>query len=450
MDTCDNNIPSPLQINDEADLLNLNKIAGKTIKNLCEENEGLLVFPKVLNEYKDDIDKGVIFEINKNQLYTNNIMGFIGVGDTQLKIGSRFDQGRCDLFMQYMLARVLSINMFDLQYSFSQDSIFDFSLFLFPFFLKKALAQGIYKTFKTYERNDMKLRGVLDVNRHIRLNYPITTAVAYKAREKTYDNEITQLIRHTIEHIKSTPYGTSILNCDDETKEGVMQITQATGSYSSRERTSIINKNLKPKIHPYYSEYEPLRKLCMQILRHDEIKYGKDKERVYGVLFDGAWLWEEYLSTIMPQGIQHPKNKERKGGFSLFTNKGAWRYPDFWGDGIVLDAKYKRYGDTDIWNVDRDDLAQIISYMYVESAKVGIVLCPVEHETCPSTATLRGGYRGQMVRLSLPISKALNFRGFRDDMANNESRFSEEIESQRRTVVQIPKSTFFDSEVVDR
>lgn len=417
----------PLNNTHESDLLNLNKIADKTVEKLCEENEGLLVFPKVLNEYGDDIDKGVIFEINGNKLYTNNIMGFIGIGDTQLKIGSRFDKGRDDLFMQYMLARVFSINMLDLQYSFSHDSIFDFILFLFPFFLNKALAQGIYKTFKTYERNDMKLRGVLDVNRHIRMNYPITTAVAYKTREKTYDNEITQLIRHTIEYIRKTPYGNIILYRDDETSQGVMQITRATSSYSHRERTSIINKNIRPKIHPYYSEYEPLRKLCIQILRHDEIKYGRDKDKIYGMIFDGAWLWEEYLSTFMPHGIKHPKNKAHKGGFSLFENRGAWRYPDFYGEGIILDAKYKRYGDKEIWNVDREDLAQVLSYMYVQQAKIGMILCPAGHETQPSTATLRG-HGGTMARLSLPISSAFSYRDFRNEMLNNESNFVKAIE----------------------
>lgn len=433
METCDNNTSCKPHIDKESDLLNLSKIAGRKIKDLCNENEGLLVFPNVLNMHHDDIDKGVIFEIEENQLCTNNIMGFIGVGDTQLKIGSRFDKERDDLFMQYMLARVLSINMFDLQYSFNHDSIFDFSLFLFPFFLKKALAQGIYRTFKTYERNDMKLRGVLDVNRHIRLNYPITMAVAYKTREKTYDNDVTQLIRHTIEYIKAKPFGADILNRDEDTTEGVMQITQATSSYSYRERASIINKNIKPQIHPYYSEYEPLRKLCMQILRHEELKYGKDKDRIYGVLFDGAWLWEEYLSTIMPSGIKHARNKEGKGGFPLFENDKAPRYPDYWGEGIVLDAKYKRYGTKAIWEVDLEDLAQVISYMYVQQAKMGIILCPVEpeHQTPPSRETLRG-YGGQMERLSLPISAASSYKDFREEMVKNELDFTNEIESEWR------------------
>lgn len=429
--TYDNNVNHPLHIPEGPFRDNLNKIAGKRIKWLCDghDGEGLLVFPRDLNEYGDNIGDSVIFETNEDKLYTNNIMGFVGIGDTQLKIGSRFDRGRDDLFMQHMLERVFSINMLDMQYSFSQDSIFDFILFLFPYFLKKALSQGLYKSYRTYERNDLKLRGVLDVSKHIRQNYPVTTAVAYKTREQTYDNEITQLIRHTIEHIRCTRHGDAVLTNDDETKVCVSQITEATATYSCRDRLSIINRNLRPRIHPYYSEYEPLRRLCIQILRHNEIKYGEDKEKVYGVIFDGAWLWEEYLATIIqPLGICHPMNKTGVGGFSLFTNRKAWRFPDFYGDGIVLDAKYKRYGDSDIWEVGREDLAQIISYMYVEKAKLGIVLCPGTNVNKPSLAYLRG-YGNRMARLALPISKASTYKDFRAEMINNESAYSMTIRS---------------------
>ena len=43
---------------------------------------------------------------------------------------------------------------------------------------------------------------------------------------------------------------------------------------------------------------------------------------MYGVLFDGAWLWEEYLDLTMHKvGFKHPKNKERQGPIHLFKEK---------------------------------------------------------------------------------------------------------------------------------
>ena len=142
-------------------------------------------------------------------------------------------------------------------------------------------------------------------------------------------------------------------------------------------RAKIISKNLRTKIHPYYSEYEPLRKLCIQILRQEEIKYGKDDDTVYGVLFDGAWLWEEYLDTILePLDFKHPENRLERGAIHLFESRRAPRYPDFYSDRMVLDAKYKRYGNTGVADISREDLAQVISYMYVRKLSIGGFLVP--------------------------------------------------------------------------
>ena len=44
-------------------------------------------------------------------------------------------------------------------------------------------------------------------------------------------------------------------------------------------------------------------------------------------------------------GFIHPENKSGKGGFYLFDDNTGLRYPDFYKEGTVLDAKYKRLGD---------------------------------------------------------------------------------------------------------
>ena len=42
------------------------------------------------------------------------------------------------------------------------------------------------------------------------------------------------------------------------------------------------------------------------------MKYGRDDDEIYGVLFDGAWLWEEYLNTFLADiGFEHPRNKQK-------------------------------------------------------------------------------------------------------------------------------------------
>lgn len=194
-------------------------------------------------------------------------MGFVGVNGTQLKITSRFSQDDDnDFFMHYMLQKVFSINLFDLKYSSGNNGELDLLMFSFPLLLKKALAQGLFKIYKTFKRHDSNVKGVIDINRHIRFNYPFNGNVAYNSRERTFDNSITQLIRHTIEYIKSKPYGKDILNCDLETKECVSEILESTSSYNVHEREKIISENLKPVNHPYFTAYKLLQKLFFILL----------------------------------------------------------------------------------------------------------------------------------------------------------------------------------------
>lgn len=67
--------------------------------------------------------------------------------------------------------------------------------------MKNAISQGVYRQYITHKYNDANVRGVIDVSRHIKYNEPFNGSVAYTTREYSYDNHITQLIRHTIEFI---------------------------------------------------------------------------------------------------------------------------------------------------------------------------------------------------------------------------------------------------------
>jgi len=427
----DNAQERPLSLTEEQ-WKDLSLIAGRSVKSLCErDDEGmsLLVFPDSLDVYGDKIGDSTIIDIYDNTVSSGNLMGFVGCRDTKLRIHSRFDHGGNDYFMHFMLERVFSINMLDLKYSTDPESVFDFVLFLFPFFLKRAISQGLYKEYVTYSHNDVRLRGAIDIARHIRLNIPFTGNVAYKTREHTADNNLMELVRHTIEYIRSKDFGTGILTRDEDTKSMVAQVVNSTPSYEKNERQRVINKNLRAKIHPYYSEYEPLRKLCIQILRQEEIKYGKDDDTVYGVLFDGAWLWEEYLDTIMKDlGFEHPKNKDHIGAIHLFKPKKVQRFPDFYSKKIVLDAKYKRYSEGSLTSISRDDLAQVISYMYIRNLSTGGFLVPggttikVDHEVL-------NGIGGDMYLLNLPIAEgASSYSNFCDLMSLNENLLAQEIE----------------------
>ena len=417
-----------LTISDEHHLENLQKIAEKPIGQLSlDDNPNLLIFPQNLEEYGDKIGKQYVCEVKDGKLYTGNIMGFIGYGDTKVRIHSRFAQGDDDYFLHYMLQKVFAINLFDLKYHSDEESIFDFLIYLFPAFLKRAMRQGLYKEYQTREYNDADIKGRIDVARHIRMNVPFAGKVAYSTREYAYDNHVTQLIRHTIEFISNHPYGGGILKNDDLTKDAVSLIKDATPTYSQNERRKVINQNLRPLSHPYFSEYRHLQHLCMQILRYEEIKYGRNEDEIYGVLFDGAWLWEEYLNTLLRDcGYKHPQNKVFSGRIHLFTDNSGARYPDFYKDGIVLDAKYKRYEDIALQRIDGDDLHQVITYMYILSAQYGGLIVPGQHiksGSRPEPKTLKG-YGGSMNIYSITVdSPAQDFKAYCLQMSQYEKDF---------------------------
>jgi len=436
----------------KTDYQNLSKIANTPIAELAKNNPALLVFPQVLGAHDDGIEEQEIFNLHGDSeklenvlLKTGNLMGFIGIDRTQLKITSRFSSDdKSDYFLHYMLQKVFSINLFDWEHSTSNDDQLDLLMFAFPLLLKKALAQGIFRQYQTFNRNDANVKGVIDVSRHIRHNIPFGGKIAYKSRERSFDNPLTELIRHTIEYIRAKTFAKEILTNDPETKICVQEIMEATQNYDIHNREKVIAQNLKPIIHPYYTAYKPLQKLCLSILRHKKIGYGNSKNKAYGILFDGAWLWEEYLATILvPAGFKHPRNKAADGAIKVYD--GNPHYPDFYKgkqverlqtseSNFVLDAKYKhldnhRPGSDEISGCfSRDDLHQLITYMYILPAKQGGLIYPYDKadkrnnpEIIISKPKNLYGHGGQIATYGIPIPTKENYSDFIEHMKSIET-----------------------------
>ena len=422
------------------DVASLFPFGNKSIAQLCKENEHLLIFPYDIETSDDRIGESSVFNIENTEdpdyvrLITNNVLGFIGIDSLKIKIKSRFDEGRDDYLLHYMLQKILSFNLFELKHNNAEESIFDFIMFMFPYLLKSALKQGLYREYQKQECNDANMKGTININKCIRQNLPFNGRISYTVRNYSCDNSITQLIRHTIEFMRSKKYGQSVLNIDNETKENVQSIIEHTPTYNKQERNSIIQKNLRPKVHPYYTAYKPLQNLCIQILRMEEIKYGEKENEINGILFDGAWLWEEYINTLLkPYGFKHPENKSGKGGFHLFESidasgkihQSGRRYPDFYKENFVLDAKYKRYGNyTKVSQVNRDDIHQLITYIARLKADKGAFVVPLQNkqETIPS-AHLKNSTASLFI-YGIQIDKvATSYEDFRKNMEILESEF---------------------------
>jgi 5-methylcytosine-specific restriction endonuclease McrBC regulatory subunit McrC len=420
-------------VDNPEDVANLSGFLNKSINQLVKE-ENLLVFPYSLNEYGDELGQQTIGSLqlvdNNAILHSGNIMGFVGTGETQLRISSRFGTDNDDFFLYYMLCRVHSINVFDLPFSQSPDQMLDMLMLLFPYYLSNAMRQGIYKEYRTYHYNNSEARGIIEINRHIQRNVPFQGNIAYRERLKSMENPLTQLIRHTIEYIRNHPMGMAILEHDSDIRAFVAHIENSTPSYCRRERVKIINENLRPKIHPYYSEYRPLQKICLQILMHDEVSMGAESDQIYGLLFDGAWLWEEYLNTILDGvGFIHPRNKVGAHRISLFLDGSGWRYPDFYHPHtkIVLDAKYKRMEyKSHVSDIDRDDVHQVISYMHVLKSQDGGFIYPSQNE-CHSPQSELLGYGGKIKLFPVHIPQVDNWSDFVSQINHTEDELIEAV-----------------------
>ena len=349
------------------------KVADKTLEQL--EREGVFVFPEFVID-ADDITKDQMILQSINDFYrAGNVMGFLGCGDERLIIESRFSNKGEDYFFQYLLDKVLDFpNIVDLESDADQNNrLFNFLLFLFPFYLKTAMRKGLFKKYIRHHYNDGNVKGTIDIARHIEKNTPFTGNVAYSQREFSYDNHLMELIRHTIEYIKRKPYGNNLLA---RMKDEVKLVVKATQNYEPYDRQRVINTNKKSTVrHAYFREYLALQRLCLLILQHQKHQIGSGSRQIYGILFDGAWLWEEYVSSLIDESFYHPMNKRGKGAQRLFDGNIGLIYPDFisrdTGTRIIADAKYKP-----IDNIGNRDYLQVLAYMFRFDAKEGYYLYP--------------------------------------------------------------------------
>lgn len=178
------------------------KIADKTLEQL--EREGVFVFPETVKDAEDITQDQMILQSVNDTYRSGNVMGFLGYGDERLVIASRFCGEGEDYFFQYLLDKVLDFpNIVDLDADANQDNrLFNFLLFLFPYYLKAAMRKGLFKKYIRHRYNDGNVKGTIDVARHIEKNTPFVGNVAYSQREFSYDNSLMELVRHTVEFIK--------------------------------------------------------------------------------------------------------------------------------------------------------------------------------------------------------------------------------------------------------
>jgi len=405
-------------------------LLNRTLDNLSKE-DNIFIFPNDLT-HTPDLDKDQkIFETVNQEIKTGNVIGFLGCNQERLTISSRFSDKYNDYFLHYLLQKVLNINLTSLDVGLSpEDKLYQLLVYLFPKYLQVALRKGLYKEYQRSSHNDSHVKGVIDVGNHLKKNLPFTGNIAYTTREFTYDNPLMQLIRHTIEYIKTQKSFGALL---DSNRETIAEVTRVTSAYKLADRAKFIRINkTKPLRHAYFREYRKLQEFCLMILNREKHGLGYQEQKIHGIFFDVSWLWEEYVYTLLPKGFLHPRNKEKKGGILVFSDGKRKVYPDFYDRErkIVLDAKYKKLEFTEK-GINREDLFQLISYSYIlEAEKAGLIFPSIEQSVNSEIGKVEGhGVLLKKWSIQIP-QKVSSYSEFCEKMESCEEIFKRNIDEE--------------------
>ncbi|WBY92985.1 5-methylcytosine restriction system specificity protein McrC [Enterococcus casseliflavus] len=336
----------------------IKKLINHDLKSL--DRQKFIIFPQHINESNDLKEDNMIFQSRNGKIWTCNVVGIFSGSKDELRINSRFSNRTIneDYFLRYMLQKVLNYNVIEDSISSSEKmSYYNMLIFLFPYYLEEAMRKGVYKEYVKRQYNNTNISGTIDVARHVRSNIPFIGNVAYRTREFSYDNKLTQLVRHTIEKIQNEYQ--YILNNNDSIKKYVSLIKQTTTTYSKLKRFEVLQSNIMHPIrHSYYAEYAALQRLCIQILSEEKSGFDSDHHQIHGIIIDISWLWEEYIGKVT--GWKHyGRNKELATIYLFQNSRRSPRYPDFSVGNLPIDTKYKKNLDT------RNDYNQMTTYIHI-------------------------------------------------------------------------------------
>ena len=260
----------------------------------------------------------------------------------------------------YFLSTLLlrdSIKLNDHTVPNSEDELYDYLLlFWFKEQLLNAYLKGYFRTYRRFEKNDDRLKGNIDIARHIRMNMGQNNGkIAYSYRENTIDNYLNHMIVASYQHLKKKYYDLVIENFDNNsTLKTMIDHLKTEIGYSDYSSHTLISKNIKPISHPYYIEYEELRKTCMKILRDEGISIfdGEESIETKGILVYIPDLWEKFLEDHIRKSIPDQEIElYAQKNLSVFEHHKKYSQntiPDYVFENkengikfLILDAKFK-------------------------------------------------------------------------------------------------------------
>ena len=370
-----------------------NDVAEEKFANIFIWSSEGLVQKELTCDDTNDTDKTVfvkdtsivLFRKSGSQLVTGNYVGVLSSGNgSSIEIYSRFeDENHRFAFINHMLNKIYDLNDLLLTKGGNNKTDINLDFLLKTTFLsklRKAYREGEYKSYEKVYKNDTAPRGTIDIARHIKLNLcPENYKVAYSYNEYTSKNSYIYLVRLCYEMLfekGKKPKGKEV---DD--------LLFKSQDYWSYDKRQIIHKNEnKPITSPLFKCHRDLQKFCLDVLKHKKMTLDSfgTKDGKYGVLIDCAWLWEEYVATLLKDYFIHKTMSSKEKDF-LFADERGKPFlriiPDYVGKNylpVIADAKYMDlYGRRELQDEQRNSVYyKTVMYMLSYQSKLGMIFYP--------------------------------------------------------------------------
>jgi len=283
-------------------------------------------------------------------LATGNLIGCVKFEGHTLRVSSRFG----DEFLKYIIADADGFVELPDQGGMESGGYEWLLVYLWLVKLKKAFRLGLPKGYESRTENLTQVRGRLDPVDYFLNQERARYRCTY--REHSYDNDTTQLIARTLQHLDS----------HDFLRES--HVLNQTFQIATQGRRSTVQDLLAtlPVRNPFYADYNPVITLSKQILR-DELSDFGDQSETSAFFFDVSMLFEYFVRKLLKRA--HVEFHEKNGRpWQIPT---GLRYghrkliPDLVFDlneaTYVFDVKYKSFDF--IYGVSREDLFQIHTYI---------------------------------------------------------------------------------------
>ena len=420
----------------------------------------VLSIPEMTETEKDSFR--ILTNFN-GKYWTQNYIGLLQIEEKNVFIGSRFDD-ESFFFTQYILDRALGMNINILQNMDpgvgSGDILEQLLAFVFAAQIERAYRKGLYRRYRTYECNDSKVKGKIDITRHIRLNPLNNGKIAYSYREYTADNDVNKMIFTAYTYLQKR-HPNIMKNLEKKRKtvgECITQFRNIMQPASRQEAQKLVQRERRKITHSIYHDWEEVRKTAILILRHMGIfvRDAQAEKTIHGVLINMNWVWEQYLQSILEDEIkgkgytfqpQDEKNIFIRNKNPLHTLKTDLCIYKDEKSALILDAKYKNAWSDAVQNKNgnfdervREDYFQILAYMYGFRCNKAGIFCPCpdknsshsEYEYYEYTITKdREEEKFYLLPLYIPHSqesKNNSFKSFKEVMEKtNERKFKNQV-----------------------